>query len=203
MNLAALAIVAASLAAEGDCPIEKPVQVTMVAVQATRSGPPRTAQPEHGLVFGIRESGPKRRKEFSKDLEEIRPALEALDFDVFTKVNAGKAVADAGREVQLPINRDYTLFVTPLCKDREGRIRIKGRVEEKVLLRGNKKPVSRQALSFTSAIAPNKPLRLGGFRLGQGELIVVLSVDEYTPAPGPPPPTAPQAPQPSRHPAAR
>ena len=190
MKLAALVAAVALMAAEGDRPLVKPVKVSMVAVQAIRKPPSKDVEDVSDGLKKVDEKE-KRVKRFGMGLDTVRPALEDLDFDEFRKVAVAKAMAKPGQEVRLAIDRRYTLYVKPLARDNKGRIRITARVEELVrkkpeskARRGirrrekDKKLVHRQALSLTSAVARDKPLRLGGFKLDEGELVVILTVGE-------------------------
>ncbi len=178
MNVASFLIAVVVLAAEGDQPLAKPVTVEIVAVQASREAPakPPAASP-------AKPQDPKKIKQkFDPGLERIRPIVADLPFDTFKKLKTAKISVKPNEEARFAITDRYTLLLTPLAKDKEGRIRVHIRVIEKIKKKvegtDKKKEVERQLLSTKSAIAPKKPLRLGGMKLDKGELVVILFVNE-------------------------
>lgn len=64
--------------------------------------------------------------------------------------------------------------MTFLESDESGRSRIRTRVQETIKI--GEKTVLRDALDTTCTIAPHKHLLLGGLKLDEGELALVLSV---------------------------
>jgi len=168
VNLVALAILVAVAAGDSDQPLTKPVAVKMVAVEASLE---KRGDPEKDRV-----------KQIERGLEDIKSAVDDLRYNLFKKVNVVDKTAKPHQEVELPIDKKFTLFVTPHSKDQENRIKIEARVMEKVLKpapdeQGEKEEL-RKALTIRSAVAADKPLRIGGFKLKEGELVLILSVRE-------------------------
>lgn len=162
MGLLCVIILAAALGAETHLEQPKAVTITMVAVQATN-------RPREQQAFR------QPQKQFDAALEGVRSAIEHLPYDTFRKVGSGKAVARTAEETRMGINDRYAVCVTPLSKDAEGRIRLKVRIEERIT-KGSK-TVTRNAIETTGALAPGKHLVLGGLKLDNGELVVVLSAE--------------------------
>lgn len=135
-----------------------PVSLTITAVQATNDG--RTG------------------KDFGPGLEKLRSVLTSLDYDSFRVVKSLESPAPFNQETRLPLTDTHTLCVTPLSKESDGRVRIRTRIEEKArpgAARGAPGTV-RTAVDTTSAIAPGKPLLIGGLRLEKGQLAVVIQM---------------------------
>lgn len=153
--LAGFVILLTALAASpGDQP-KSTVTVSMVAVQATNEG--------------------RKEKFFGPGLEEVYKAVIGLDYDTFHRVKATEVRAPYNRETKLFINDRYTLYVKPVEQGEDGRIRLQTRITI-APKKGIGDPIN--ALNTTLAIAPGKHLNLGGLRLAEGELIVVLSVKD-------------------------
>ncbi len=131
---------------------EEPVSMSVWAVQATQEG--------------------HSPKQFEAGLESIRGAVADLPFDTYRKVQALTQTLPAGQETRVAIDARYTLFLKPLDTDPEGRIRLEVRVELAPKAPQDK-PVT--ALSTRLALAPGKQAKVGGFKLEQGELVIVLS----------------------------
>ena len=152
MTAAGLVIVAVSLLAADEKVPAEPVSVTMVAVQATREGHPQ--------------------KSFGPGLESVQRALGSLDFDTFVRVQSADIPCAYGQEQAIIINQKYTLYITPVSQQEDGRVRLRARIT--ALSRdGNQKL---NALDTTLQIKPGMQLNLGGLRLEKGELILVISV---------------------------
>lgn len=156
---AALLLVGAS----GDRPLEGPVTIEVFvvnAVQETRAG----------------DAELQAEKRLDPGLEPIAKAFEELPFNRFKKVKTGKASVKAGEESSFALTAAYTLRATPTAKDREDRIRLSVRLDEKV--KKEDKEVTRCAVETTSALAPGKPLLLRGLKSEEGELIILLLAQE-------------------------
>lgn len=155
MSRAGLILLLAALAAAQDTGAPATVTVSMVAVQATNEG--------------------RSEKYFGPGLEEVYRAVIGLDYDTFHRVKSGEAPAPFDQETQFFINDRYTLYVTPLEKGSDGRIRIRTRIAM-ATRDGTGQPVN--ALDTTLVMVPGRHLNLGGLRLDEGELIVVLTVTD-------------------------
>ncbi len=152
MTAAGLVIVAVSLLAADDNVPAEPVSVTMVAVQATREG--------------------HAEKSFGPGLESVQRALTGLDFDTFVRVQSAEIPSPYGEEQTIHINPKYTLHITPVSQQDDGRVRLRARITAKS--RDGSQTVN--ALDTTLQIKPGMQLNLGGLRLDTGELILVISV---------------------------
>lgn len=152
MTAASLALVAVSLLAADDHVPSTPVSVSMVAVEGRREG--------------------RAQKYFDPGLESVRRALADLDFDTFYKIQNAQLPCPYGEEQKIYINKRYTLYITPESVRDDGRIRLRARVT----MRSRDGTRDVDALDTTLLIAPGGHLNLGGMKLEQGELIVVISV---------------------------
>jgi hypothetical protein len=152
-----LTIILAAFVGNADQTLEKPVTISMVAVHATN------------------ENRPDKKKQFEPSLESIRSSLDKLPFDTFKKVKSDSSKLAEGVKAEFKINDRYTLTVTPLSGDGEGRVRVKVLITEKVEKDG--KPSTQKALETTSALAPGKHLLLGGLPMDGGRLAILLTVD--------------------------
>jgi hypothetical protein len=154
---AGLTIFLVALVGNVDQDLKEPVTISMVAVQATN------------------ENRPEGEKFFEPGLESIRSSLENLPFDTYRKVKSDQARVSAKDEAQFTINERYTLSVTPLSGDTEGRVRVKVWITEKFEKDG--KSITRKALDTTSAIVPGKHLLLGGLPMDGGQLAILLTIE--------------------------
>ncbi len=112
---------------------------------------------------------------FDTALGDVRNALEHLGYDTYRYLTSGSIRADYGQEAELELTDRYTLHVTPLSKERDGRIRAEIRVTKQRDERdedGN--PIRVNALRTTSRLVPGDELCLGAFDLDQGDLVIVL-----------------------------
>ena len=149
MSVLCFAVVAASFAAAGDEVPAAPVQISVVAIQALNEQ--------------------RASKHFGPGLDRVRKAVSGLDYDSFYKVRSADVPAPYGEETKIFINNQYALFLSPVSRGPDGRIRIKARITMKV------KEKTVKALDTTLTMAPGGHLNLGGLRLERGELIVVIS----------------------------
>ncbi len=114
----------------------------------------------------------KTPKEFEPGLEPIANAVADLPFDSYRKLLAEKRAIAYKKETPIPVESRYTLFVTPLSKESDGRLRMDIRVELAPKTAGGT-PVA--VLSTRLMASPGKLVKLGGFALEKGELIIVFS----------------------------
>ena len=140
---------------------EKPkppgVTVSVVSVQATKEG--------------------NRPKHFDRELTPYKKSLVKLSYDTFRKLNIDSKSAPFGKVAKIPINDQYTLHLTPVERQKDGRVRVKARITMK------KKPNGKtvDALKTTLSLPQGKPLNIGGMKLEKGNLIIVLSVKNAAP----------------------
>ena len=156
-SLACLIFVTASLAAPAPSPSKDTVTLRMYAVQAVYEG--------------------AKDRYCDPALEDVRESLDELeDYDTFRKIKILQATGPYNKEFELPINDEYTLFVTPLEEDSSGRVRLETRIVEAVDGRETENPIN--ALRATSSLVPGDRLLLGGPKLERGKLVLVLTVEE-------------------------
>lgn len=155
MIWAGLTVLFAMQASGGDTVPDTPVTVSMVAVQATHEG--------------------RAKKFVAPELKKVRNAVIGLDYDTFNRVREQRKPVPYGQESEFAINARYTLYVTPLSRAPDGRIRIKARIVMHPRTAGRE---SIDALNTTLIMVPGKHLNLGGMKLDVGELIVVMSLSE-------------------------
>lgn len=110
--------------------------------------------------------------QFDPGLDAIRDAVADLPFDTYHTVKALRQDLPRGQETRVPLNERYSLVLSPLENDAEGRVRLELRVEIAPKTPQDK-PVT--ALSTRLAIRPGEQAKVGGFKLDQGELVIVIS----------------------------
>jgi len=68
---------------------------------------------------------------FDPGLEPIKQAVSDLTFNTYRKLKAQRAAMAVDETARLPINGRYTLFLTPVSREEDGRVRVDIRVEMK------------------------------------------------------------------------
>ena len=114
-----------------------------------------------------------RAKTFDRGLESVKPAIASLSYDTFQKLGAAEAVIPFGKSSTFYINEKYSLIVEPTAVDDQGRVRLKTQIMMKSQKEEGK---AIKALDTVLVMAPGKHLNLGGLKLPEGDLIVVLKV---------------------------
>lgn len=152
MDLPSLVVVIAALTTGQIEDRETVVEVSMVAVRATNEG--------------------RRATYFGPGLEGVKPALGPLHYDTYRQLRSGTVDVPLRKEQTFYINATYTLLITPLEIDERGRIQIKARI---TMPPENEDGTPRTALSTTFHISPGKQFNLGGLKLDDGDLIIVLT----------------------------
>ena len=112
-------------------------------------------------------------KQFSNGLGKVKSAIRALNYDTFEKISSSNATIPFGEKTEFFINQKYTLVLEPIAVDDRGRIRMSTVIMMKSDKDGGKMV---KALDTVLVMAPDKHLNLGGLKLNDGDLIVVLSV---------------------------
>ncbi len=116
---------------------------------------------------------------YDAGLREIQNALDGLRYDTYRQMAKQQARAPFGQEIEFAIDERYTLYVTPLGRQRNGRVRVETRVEKRLDEYdedGEQKTVN--ALKTTSSVTPGDNLCLGGFPLEEGDMIIVFTVEQ-------------------------
>ena len=134
-------------------PQSKPVTVHMVAVQATSEG--------------------RTEKKFDPGLESIRSAVAELKCDTFREVATETRNAPYKQETKLPVTPKCSMYVTPITKQPDGRIKLDIRIE--ALEEKTGKP--RNALRTTNVVVAGEKFKYR-IKMGQSELVVIVSVAE-------------------------
>ena len=132
-----------------------PVQVSVVSVRAVNEGHPQ--------------------KVFGAGLETVKRAVGGLDYDTFSKVSSADATIPFGEKTTFFVNSKYSVLIEPTSVDGSGRVRL----HTQVLMKSkdkNKDKVKVKALDTFLVMAPGKQMNLGGLKLTDGDLIIVLSV---------------------------
>lgn len=130
-----------------------PVEFSMVAVKASNVG----VSP----------------KQFGAGLGKVKSAIQSLSYDTFEKISSSNATIPFGEKTEFFINQKYTLVVEPTAVDERGRIRM----NTVVMMKSDREDGKLvKALDTVLVMAPDKHLNLGGLKLEDGDLIVVLSV---------------------------
>lgn len=157
MKIGVLALASVLAAWSAAAQQQEPASVGYTAVQAAREN--------------------REEPHFDAALRDVRNALDHLGYDTYRYLTSGSIRADYGQEAELELTDRYTLHVTPLSKERDGRVRAEIRVTKERDERdedGN--PIKVNALRTTSRLVPGDELLLGAFDLDQGDLVIVLAV---------------------------
>ncbi|GMW02311.1 MAG: hypothetical protein AMXMBFR84_34470 [Candidatus Hydrogenedentota bacterium] len=156
MNLAAAMICVVALALGAEKPLDKPVTVHVHAIQATNEGRPK----------GEIHVDPK--------IASLKDAVSKVPCDTFKPILSEKVEAKPDTETSVKVNERYTIVLTPIAVDDDGRVRIRVRIDETV--KKGEETVTRKALESTNLIRDDKPLVLGGLHLDEGQLAVVVEL---------------------------
>lgn len=146
------------------------------AQQGQRGGQPQ------GLGLGLvpqdrgaspRSTGaaPRREKTYDGGLEPIRSVLASLPYDTFRRVASKRAETEVGKEERIPVNDRYTFFARPQSVGEDGRVRMAVRVEMR-----RADGTQATALDTTILLVPGRMVNLGGFKLDEGDLLMVMVV---------------------------
>ncbi|HNR31048.1 MAG TPA: hypothetical protein PKI11_09180 [Candidatus Hydrogenedentes bacterium] len=127
-----------------------------------------------GLSFWAVQAVSEQRTEkyFGGGLEAVRDSLVDLPFDSFYLITATHQNIPFGRESRIAIDKRYTLYVAPVARDAENRLTLGLRLEVQPQKPGDRPII---ALSTKVAFTSGKQIKLGGFRLDRGELVLVLA----------------------------
>jgi hypothetical protein len=154
MSLMPIIVIAGALLAPTQSGQPPPISISVVAVHATTQG---------------------GAKQFDAGLESVRAALADLEFDRYRKLSAAVVSAPFNQESSVDLGSGYSLFVTPLARERNGQTRINVKVQMASKEAGGR-PVN--AVATTIMIAPGKQFKLRGLKMDPGELVVVMSLEK-------------------------
>ena len=155
MMLGTLCAVVMALSSAPDDAAVKPVLLSIWAVQALKTG--------------------NGQKEFDSGAQTVRKAIEDLPYDTFRSLFAGGATVAPGAETRLPLNDRYTLLLQ--CRAREGKnaAHIDFTVELPPPSPGG---APRKAVQSCMIVCTGKMVRIGGLKMNEGEMVVVLEMTE-------------------------
>lgn len=134
-------------------PQPKPITVHMVAVQATNEGRPQ--------------------KHYEAGLENIQKEVAELKCDTFKLVASETHSAPYKQETKLSITPKCSLYVTPLAKQADGRIKLDIRIEAF----DEKSGKSKNALRSTNVVVPGEKFKYR-MKMNQAELVVIVDIAE-------------------------
>lgn len=126
-------------------------------------------------VWAVKASGADSgEKKFGRGLEAVLPVLKRLSFDTFELVKSysGEDLG-FGKDKVLQINGEYSLQITPLSREEDGRVSTKVSVRMRPTEK-DKDPV--EALSATVLVKPGDKIKLEGLHLDKGELIIIFQM---------------------------
>ncbi|MFP4499917.1 MAG: hypothetical protein ACLFTT_02860 [Candidatus Hydrogenedentota bacterium] len=150
---AVLAVLAAGNAvAENDPP---PVTLAVWAVHATNEG--------------------REEPNVDSALVSVREALRGLPFDTFHNLMHTRRDCPVNTETKVRIDKRYTLVVQPLDHQKNGRARLDVCVLMQRPPKDGKKTKPVAALSTVLVLSPDKEVTLGGLKLDDGELVLILA----------------------------
>lgn len=170
--------------------------VTSLAAQEAMEAPP---SPVSVMLIAVRAThrGHEER-EFDSSVASIKETVKDLkQFDDFRKLRALKTLAPYGKDTKIPLNREYTLILTPIERISHNRIRCTIRVQMRVKEepeekddRDNSKDHSegenperkyKEILRCKLVAVSEKPFKVGGLKLEEGQLVLVLTLTDINP----------------------
>lgn len=178
MTFAALAATAALLltpAAAQQAPEEtpSPVSVALIAARATHQG--------------------HEERQFDSSIASIKETVKDLkQFNDFRKLRTLKTVAPYGKDTKIPLDNEYTLLLTPIERASHNRIRCNVRVQMRIEKKPEEKqendsegetgePKYKEVLRCTLVAVSGKPFKVGGLKLEEGQLVLILTLTDTNP----------------------
>jgi hypothetical protein len=149
---------------------------TLCAVLLTLTSAPAdaAAQPVGMNVWAVQalKTG-STEKQFDSGAQAVRKAVEDLPFDTFRGLFNGSTSAAPGAETRLRLNDTYTLLIQ--CRSRDGKnaAHIDITVELPPASPGD---APRKAVQSCMIICTGKMVRIGGLKMNEGEMVVVLEM---------------------------
>lgn len=130
-----------------------PVETMVVAVRAVETG--------------------TGEKHLDPRLEPLKTLLLRLPYDTFEQAASASRTVAFGQETAFPLTAEYTLLITPLERDEDGRVKLRARVQM-TSRDPNRPPVN--AVNSVTKVVPGDRLQIRGLPLEKGELVLFLSV---------------------------
>ena len=141
------------------------VSVMLVAVRATHQG--------------------HEERQFDSSIASIKETVKDLkQFDDFRKLRTLKTVAPYGKDTKIALDNEYTLLLTPIERASHNRIRCNVRVQmrvEKEPEGETDEPKYKEVLRCTLVALSGKPFKVGGLKLEEGQLVLVLTLTDTNP----------------------
>ncbi len=109
-------------------------------------------------------------------LSPVRDALRGLPFDTFQNLMHTRRDCPVGTKTEVRIDKRYTLVLKPLEHKEDGRVRLDVCVLMQPPPKDGKKPEPIAALSTVLVLSPEQEVKLGGLKLDEGELVLILAV---------------------------
>jgi hypothetical protein len=130
-----------------------PVTISVWAVQALKTG--------------------STEKHYESGAQAVRKAVDDLPFDTFRGVFSGGVTMPPGKEARLMLNDAYSLLLQ--CPAREGKDAIHLDVTVELAPTGPGEP-PRKAVQSCMIVYAGKMVRIGGLKMNEGEMVVVLEM---------------------------
>jgi len=131
------------------------VHVTLVAAEASREG--------------------RDEPSYDRELGPFREQLERLEYDTYRHVNTSRGVAQYQEETKLTATRDLAVLVTPIEKGRDGRIKVRTRLQLYEERAGKRTAIN--AATATSMVKPGDPL-VHVIRVDERTYVLLLLIEE-------------------------
>jgi hypothetical protein len=148
--------------------------VALLAVMPATEAVADQAPPVEAMVVAVRavETG-RGEKYCDPRLEPMKSMLFQLPYDTFEQAAYASHTVAFGQEAGFPLTPEYTLLITPLEKDSDGRVKLRARVQMKGPDPG-RPPVN--AINSVTNVVPGDRLQIRGLPLEHGELVLFLSI---------------------------
>lgn len=171
VSLSVWAIEATNPAREDTAPNRTPIGGRTLAEGATSQRTPIGSGMARSMVAPRTTGPPSPARRFDDGAKPLERILADIPYTDFKTLYATRQNTAYRQDAVFPVCPKYKMFITPLDKEPDGRIRVNVRVEIPPE-RPEDKPVN--ALETRLVMAPGKEVKLRGFRLPQGELVIVL-----------------------------
>ena len=112
-------------------------------------------------------------KQFDAAAAPVRRAVEDLPYDVFRGIYTGETKVRPGAEARLAVNSAYTLVIT--CQERRGQNAAHIDIAVELVATPSDAP-ARRALQTSMTVCTGRKVRLGGLKLDEGDLVIVLEM---------------------------
>lgn len=153
MMLGTLCAALMALSSAPDDASKWPVTISVWAVQALQTG--------------------GKEKQFDSGAQAVRKAVEDLPFDTFRGIFSGGVTMPTGKEARLTLNDTYSLLLQ--CPSREGEDAVHLDVAVELAPTAPGEP-PRKAVQSCMVVRTEKMVRIGGLKMNEGEMIVVLKM---------------------------